>query len=60
MLGLDEATLLVCITDSTDISTNNLEIRVEAGVVGGHFKHSQMQKGDGAEGTASHEYQWRP
>lgn len=49
VLSLDQPTLLVCITDSTDIGTDDLEIGVEAGVVGGHLKHSQMEKGDGAE-----------
>lgn len=60
VLSLDQTALLVCISDSTHVGTNDLEIGVESGIVGGHFEHSQMKEGDGAERTACNQHEGCP
>lgn len=57
MLRLDQTRLLVSVTDARHVRAHDFEIGVEAGVVGGHLEHAQVEESDGREGTASDEDQ---
>lgn len=50
-----EPWLLVHVGDRTKISTNDLKVCILAYIIFGHFEHSKMQIGDGAEGSAGHQ-----
>lgn len=54
---LDEPGLFVRVADAGQVGANDLELSVEAGVVGGHFKHAQVEEGDGREGATRYEDQ---
>jgi hypothetical protein len=56
---LDQSRLLVRVADAGDVGTNNLKVGVEPGVVGSHFKHAQVEEGDGREGATGNEDQRR-
>lgn len=56
MMGAKQARLFVHITDWTQISSHDFEIRVLPNVILGHLKHAQMQIGDWTERSASHKH----
>ena len=55
VLRFHEPGLLVGVADAGEVGADDFEAGVEAGVVGGHFEHAQVQEGDGAEGAAGDE-----
>jgi len=59
MLRLDQAGLLVRIAHARQVRADDLEVGVEAGVVGGHLEHAQVQEGDRREGAAGDQDQGR-
>jgi hypothetical protein len=59
VLCLDQARLLVCVADTGEVRADNLKVGIETRVVGGHFEHAQVQKGDWRERAASNQDQRR-
>ena len=59
MLGFHEPGFLVGVADAGEVGADDFELGVEAGVVGGHFEHAQVEEGEGAEGSAGDEDEGR-
>ncbi|KAI7110329.1 hypothetical protein KC365_g14 [Hortaea werneckii] len=52
VFGFDEAGLLVGVADAREVGAYDLELRIEAGVVGRHLEHPEVEEGDRGEGAA--------
>ncbi len=55
VLCFDQTRLFVSIADTGEVGADYFELGVEAGVVGGHFEHAQVEESDGAEGATCYE-----
>lgn len=55
MMRTQEAWLLVHVTDWTEVSTNDLKVRVLPDKVHRHLEHPQMEEGHWTEGAACDE-----
>jgi len=57
VLRFHESSLFVSVADAAEVGADDLEVAVEAGVVGSHFEHAQVQEGEGGEGAAGDEHE---